>query len=102
MQEGGKPHMDPNVMLDLFQNKLNHTEVKLAAIFDLFTSQCDRHQQNYFMNEHGKLWAIDNDQVHHQCVSQCKVGAHVCASRNVAVHACSFVRVYACMNVFSS
>jgi hypothetical protein len=37
--EHGKPHMDPDVMLDLFQNKLNHTEVKLAALFDLFTSQ---------------------------------------------------------------
>mmetsp|Transcript_1853 Transcript_1853/g.4223 ORF Transcript_1853/g.4223 Transcript_1853/m.4223 type:complete len:401 (+) Transcript_1853:450-1652(+) len=71
IKESGKPHMDPDVMLDIFQNKLNHTEVKLAALFDLFTSQCDRHQQNYFLNEHGKLWAIDNDQVYSTAWRHC-------------------------------
>jgi len=74
--------MDPDVMLDLFQNKLNHTELQQAALFDLFTSQCDRHQQNYFVNEHGKLWAIDNDQVRarvntYLCVCACIVCACV-------------------------
>ena len=62
--------MDHDVMLDLFQSKLNHvhTELKLAALFDSFFSQCDRHPQNYFLNEHGKHWAIENDQVWCMCV----------------------------------
>ena len=43
-------------------------EFKLAALFDLFTSQCDRHQQNYFLNERGKLWAIGNNQLRVLCL----------------------------------
>jgi len=70
--------MDHDVMLDLFQNKLNHTELKLAALFDLFFSQCDRHPQNYFLNEHGKLWAIDNDQVWCMCVCVVRVCMCLC------------------------
>jgi len=70
--------MDHDVMLDLFQNKLNHTELRLAALFDLFFSQCDRHPQNYFLNEHGKLWAIDNDQVWCMCVCVVRVCMCLC------------------------
>lgn len=62
-QEHGKPPLPASTLLDLFTNKINHTEVRLAALFDLFTSQCDRHPQNYFLNDRGKLFAIDNDQV---------------------------------------
>lgn len=32
-------------VLDLLHNKLNKTQVVRAAIFDLLTSQCDRHAQ---------------------------------------------------------
>jgi hypothetical protein len=32
-------------VLDLMHHKLNKTQVVLAAIFDLLTSQCDRHAQ---------------------------------------------------------
>lgn len=63
IQEAGNPKSSPEFVLDLFTNRINHTAIKLAAIFDVMTSQCDRHQQNIFMNEHGKVWAIDNDQV---------------------------------------
>jgi hypothetical protein len=44
----------------------------------LFFSQCDRHPQNYFLNEHGKLWAIDNDQVWCMCVCVVRVCMCLC------------------------
>jgi hypothetical protein len=53
LQEFGKPSTKPEFMLDLFRNRVNHTEVKLAALFDLLFSQCDRHQQNIFLQENG-------------------------------------------------
>jgi hypothetical protein len=43
-------------MLDLFTHRVNHTEVKLAALYDLLFSQCDRHQQNIFLEETGGRW----------------------------------------------
>lgn len=36
-------------------------QVIRAAIFDLLTSQCDRHAQNIFVNEHGQIKLIDNE-----------------------------------------
>lgn len=33
----------------------------MAAIFDLLTSQCDRHAQNIFIHEDGTLMLIDNE-----------------------------------------
>lgn len=45
VQEAGKPPTQPNYMLELLTHKVNHTEIKLNAIFDLLFSQCDRHQQ---------------------------------------------------------
>ena len=41
--------------------QLNKTKVVRAAIFDLLTSQCDRHAQNIFINERGQLTLIDNE-----------------------------------------
>jgi hypothetical protein len=53
VQEFGKPPTQPSFMLDLFMNRVNHTELKLAALYDLMFSQCDRHQQNIFLTEKG-------------------------------------------------
>ncbi|KAL6763593.1 hypothetical protein V8C86DRAFT_2491886 [Haematococcus lacustris] len=73
IQEAGKPPTPPHLILDLFTNRLNHTEVKMAALFDLLFSQCDRHQQNIFLTEKGKLWVIDNDQVHTTAWRRCGI-----------------------------
>jgi hypothetical protein len=54
--------MKPEMMLDIFHS-INHTEIKLSAVFDVLTSQCDRHQQNMFVTKDRKLMIIDNDQV---------------------------------------
>lgn len=62
-QEQGKPHLHPNILMDFMNNKMNKTELVQGAIFDLLFSQCDRHQQNIFLEETGKVWLIDNDQV---------------------------------------
>ncbi len=62
-QEQGKPHVHPNILMDFINNKMNKTELVQGAIFDLLFSQCDRHQQNIFLEETGKVWLIDNDQV---------------------------------------
>ncbi len=51
------------MLLDLLTRKVNRTELLMVAVFDVLTSQCDRHQQNLFLTETGKVWAIDNDQV---------------------------------------
>jgi hypothetical protein len=40
-----------------------HTQVVMAAIFDLLFSQCDRHGQNLYLKPDGSLVLIDNDQV---------------------------------------
>lgn len=49
--------------MDMLTHKVNHTAIKLGAIFDLLFSQCDRHQQNIFIRDDGNLQFIDNDQV---------------------------------------
>lgn len=41
----GNPAMHPNQLLDFMSHKVNKTQVVLAAMFDLMTSQCDRHAQ---------------------------------------------------------
>ncbi|GAX78973.1 hypothetical protein CEUSTIGMA_g6413.t1 [Chlamydomonas eustigma] len=63
IQESGQPPMKPELMLDIFHT-INHTEIKLSALFDVLTSQCDRHQQNMFVTKDRKLMIIDNDQVY--------------------------------------
>ena len=62
LQESGSPPMKPELMLDIFHN-INRTEIKLAALFDVLTSQCDRHQQNIFITKDRQMRVIDNDQV---------------------------------------
>ncbi|CAD7698412.1 unnamed protein product [Ostreobium quekettii] len=52
---------------DILENRINSTQVVLAAILDLLTSQCDRHPQNVFVNEDGDVTLIDNDQVFGHC-----------------------------------
>ncbi|GMH41209.1 hypothetical protein BSKO_09119 [Bryopsis sp. KO-2023] len=41
--------------------KLNSTEVILAALFELLTGQADRHSQNVFIDENAKITLIDNE-----------------------------------------
>ncbi|GMH39567.1 hypothetical protein BSKO_07465 [Bryopsis sp. KO-2023] len=41
--------------------KANSTQVTNIALFDLLTSQCDRHSQNIFIDGSGQLTLIDND-----------------------------------------
>ncbi|GIL79180.1 hypothetical protein Vretimale_16715 [Volvox reticuliferus] len=50
-----------DTIADMFNNRLNKTRVVRAAIFDLLTSQCDRHAQNLFLQEDGNLKLIDNE-----------------------------------------
>ncbi len=45
LHRGVPRRLPPPEVLDLLQNKLNKTQVVRAAIFDLLTSQCDRHSQ---------------------------------------------------------
>ncbi len=40
--------------------RLNRTRVVRAAIYDLLSSQCDRHAQNVFITEQGEIKLIDN------------------------------------------
>ncbi|GIL86976.1 hypothetical protein Vretifemale_15166 [Volvox reticuliferus] len=58
----GIPRRQPlETVADMFNNRLNKTRVVRAAIFDLLTSQCDRHAQNLFLQEDGNLKLIDNE-----------------------------------------
>ncbi len=41
----GTPMMHPTQLLDFMHSRVNKSQVVLAAIFDLLTSQCDRHAQ---------------------------------------------------------
>ncbi|KAG2490125.1 hypothetical protein HYH03_011431 [Edaphochlamys debaryana] len=71
-QYRGRPRMlDRETHMEVFNNKLNKTRVLRAAIFDLLTSQCDRHAQNVMLQEDGNFVLIDNDAtlnlLHHTC-----------------------------------
>lgn len=46
--------------------RLNRSRVVRAAIYDLLSSQCDRHAQNVFITEQGEVKLIDNLQVRAQ------------------------------------
>ncbi|GMH46039.1 hypothetical protein BSKO_14003 [Bryopsis sp. KO-2023] len=52
----------PEVILDALKNRVNSTQVMMAAIFDLLTSQCDRNSNNLFLDENGGITLIDNNQ----------------------------------------
>ncbi|KAG1676217.1 hypothetical protein FOA52_006434 [Chlamydomonas sp. UWO 241] len=51
----------PGLAMRLLQEKLNRTRVQAAAVFDLLTSQCDRHPDNVFVDDRGNIQVIDND-----------------------------------------
>lgn len=61
LHRGSPSRFPPPAILDLLQNKLNRTQVIRGSIFDLLTSQCDRHAQNIFVNERGQIKLIDNE-----------------------------------------
>uniref|UniRef100_A0A7S0RET0 PI3K/PI4K catalytic domain-containing protein n=1 Tax=Chlamydomonas leiostraca TaxID=1034604 RepID=A0A7S0RET0_9CHLO len=61
LHKGEPVRLPPPEVLDVLHNKLNKTQVVRGAIFDLLTSQCDRHAQNIFINEDGQLKLIDNE-----------------------------------------
>lgn len=44
-----------------------------AAIFDLLTSQCDRHAENVFVDNKLRLTLIDNDQMMGESWRKCGV-----------------------------
>eukprot|EP00798_Chlamydomonas_sp_ICE-L_P002980 gene2980-12990_t len=44
-------------------SQLSRTRVVEVALMDLLTTQCDRHSQNVFINEHGNIKVIDNPQI---------------------------------------
>ncbi|GFR49181.1 hypothetical protein Agub_g11205, partial [Astrephomene gubernaculifera] len=58
----GKPkRLPPPTIAGLLNDRLNRTRVLRAAVFDLLTSQCDRHAQNIFIQEDGNIVLIDNE-----------------------------------------
>ncbi|KAG1662707.1 hypothetical protein FOA52_014572 [Chlamydomonas sp. UWO 241] len=61
LNKGVPTRVPASAMLDLFNRRLNGTRIVRAAIWDLLTSQCDRHAQNVFMDEGGQLTLIDNE-----------------------------------------
>ncbi|MEW5307325.1 MAG: hypothetical protein WDW36_009731 [Sanguina aurantia] len=61
----GDPMMHPNDLLAILHTSLNKTQVVRAAIFDLLTTQSDRHAQNIFIQEDGTLKLIDNERSLH-------------------------------------
>jgi hypothetical protein len=70
---------------------VNSSEVAALAVFDLMFTQCDRHQQNIFMTEEGKLFAIDNDQVRvnarvRACVRACELAGREGAHARIVQH----------------
>lgn len=57
---GSDPPLPLQQRIDLL-NTINGTQVVQAALFDLLTSQCDRHPQNVMLDTHGNLMLIDNE-----------------------------------------
>lgn len=57
LHKGTPVRQPPSVVLDMFHNKMNKTQVVRSAIFDLLTSQCDRHAQVH-MGHHGQTWRL--------------------------------------------
>ncbi|GIL79952.1 hypothetical protein Vretimale_12814 [Volvox reticuliferus] len=62
----GNPMMHPDDLLDILHNKVNHTQAIHAAIFDLLTSQNDRHAQNVFIDNDGTMRLIDNERAFYE------------------------------------
>ncbi len=49
-----------DTLKNVLGERLNKTLVVRAALYDLLTSQCDRHSQNVFITESGQIKLIDN------------------------------------------
>lgn len=62
-------------VLTLLQEKLNKTLIVRAAMYDLLTSQCDRHSQNVFVQENGNFKLIDNMQALHYSWTTCGINS---------------------------
>jgi len=62
----GDPMMHPNEFLEIMHDRLNKTRIVHAAMFDLLTSQCDRHAQNIFIAEDGGIMLIDNERAFYE------------------------------------
>ena len=60
----GRPPPAPGAVVDLLQRRVNSSDVVAAAVFDLLTSQCDRHGENVFVSAAGRLALIDSDQAY--------------------------------------
>jgi len=56
----GRRDLVETLILKLLQENLNTSLVIQAAIYDLLFAQCDRHAQNVFIDESGKIKLIDN------------------------------------------
>ncbi|GMH46095.1 hypothetical protein BSKO_14059 [Bryopsis sp. KO-2023] len=52
----------PEIVLETLNHRVNSSQVVMAAIFDLLTSQCDRKANNLFLDEEGGITLIDNNQ----------------------------------------
>jgi hypothetical protein len=48
-------------MANFMADKMNKSQIPMAAVFDLLTLQCDRHQQNILIDKDGNLHLIDNE-----------------------------------------
>ncbi|KDD72679.1 hypothetical protein H632_c3035p0, partial [Helicosporidium sp. ATCC 50920] len=51
-----------DVLLD-FMQLVDPADIVQAAVMDFLTSQCDRHPNNIFLDESGRITLIDNDQM---------------------------------------
>ncbi|KIY99485.1 hypothetical protein MNEG_8476 [Monoraphidium neglectum] len=69
----GAPPAAPAALLDLLQRRLSQRDVINASVFDLLTSQCDRHAENVYVSAAGQLSLIDNDQAYGSSWRPCGV-----------------------------
>ncbi|GMH38170.1 hypothetical protein BSKO_06054 [Bryopsis sp. KO-2023] len=53
--------LDIEEVHDLLSNHINSTEVAMVAALDVLISQCDRHDENVFFSDTGKMSIIDHD-----------------------------------------
>lgn len=79
----GAPPAAPAALLDLLQRRLSQRDVINASVFDLLTSQCDRHAENVYVSAAGQLSLIDNDQAY---------GSSECAHASIRLKACQWAR----------
>ncbi len=61
LRNAAEPQVPRAVMANFLSERMNKSQVARAALFDLLTMQCDRHQQNILVDESGNLHLIDNE-----------------------------------------